>query len=92
MPSKERIAQQQLLQQFAAQYKKNAAARKTINILGISCSTINTDDETPRVPSSEKVLQDALDYACVTYKTVETKLVKLRDLSFAHCEANYSIK
>jgi hypothetical protein len=33
MPSKERLAQQKLLQQFAQQYKNNAVARKTINIL-----------------------------------------------------------
>lgn len=92
MPTKERLAQQKLLQQFAQQYTDNAAARKTINILWISCSTINTDDETPRVPSSEKVLIDALDYAKDTYDIVNTKVVKLRDISFEHCEANYSIK
>jgi len=92
MPSKERLAQQKLLQQFAAQYKAHADTRKTINILGISCSTINKDDGTPRMPSSEKVLQDALDYASGTYDVVDTKLVKLRDISFEHCEANYSIK
>jgi len=33
MPTKERLAQQKLLQQFAQQYTDNAAARKTINIL-----------------------------------------------------------
>lgn len=92
MPSKERLAQQKLLQQFARQYIDNAAARRTINILWISCSTINTDDETPRVPSSEKVLQDALSYAKDAYDNIETKIVRLRDVSFAHCEANYSIK
>jgi len=92
MPTKERIAQQQVLQQFATQYKTNAETRKTINVLGISCSTINTDDETPRVPSSEKILNDALAYAKDAYDVVDTKLVKLRDISFAHCEANYSIK
>lgn len=92
MPTKERLAQQKLLQQFAQQYKNNAVTRKTINILWISCSTINTDDETPRIPSSEKVLVDALDYAKDSYAVVDTKLVKLRDISFEHCEANYSIK
>lgn len=92
MPNKERLAQQKLLQQFAQQYTNNAAARKTINILGLSCSTINEDDETPRIPSSEKVLMDALDYAKSGYDVVDTKLVKLRDISFNHCEANYSIK
>jgi len=92
MPSKERLAQQKLLQQFAQQYRDNAAARKTINILWISCSTINTDDENPRIPSSEKVLIDALDYAKDSYGVVETKIIKLRDISFDHCEANYSIK
>lgn len=91
MHSKERLAQQKLLQQFAQQYVDNAIARKTINILGISCSTVNTDDETPRIPSSEKVLIDALGYAKDNYAVVETKLVKLRDISFEHCEANYSI-
>jgi len=79
MPSKERLAQQKLLQQFAQQYRDHATARKTINILGISCSTVNTDDETPRIPSSEKVLIDALGYAKDSY-------------DLAHCEANYSIK
>lgn len=92
MPSKERLAQQKLLQQFAKQYADNAAARKTINVLWISCSTINTDDDTPRVPSTEKVLEDALKYAKDTYAVVDTKIVKLRDISFEHCEANYSIK
>jgi len=92
MPSKERLAQQKLLQQFAQQYRDHAAARKTINILGISCSTINTDDEIRRVPSSEKVLIDALAYAKDGHDLIETKLVKLRDISFDHCEANYSIE
>jgi multimeric flavodoxin WrbA len=92
MPSNERLAQQKLLQQFAQQYREHAAARKTINILGISCSTVNTDDDIPRVPSSEKILIEALDYAKDSYNVVDTKLVKLRDVSFAHCEANYSIK
>jgi hypothetical protein len=38
------------------------------------------------------VLIDALDYAKDNYPVVDTKLVKLRDVSFEHCEANYSIK
>lgn len=92
MPNKERLAQQKLLQQFAKQYMDNATARKTINILWISCSTINTNDETLRVPSSEKILQDALSYAKDAYDKIETKIVRLRDVSFSHCEANYSIK
>lgn len=84
-------AQKKFLQECAAKYKKNAQERKTINILGISCSTINTDDEHLRVPSSEKVLEDTLMYAKQYDSSVETKLIKLRDLDFGHCEANYSI-
>lgn len=91
MPSQKFLAQQKLLQQFAKQYQTNASKRKTINILGISCSTVNTDDAKPRIPNSEKVLQDTLKYATKTHKQVATKVVKLRDIQFNHCEANYSI-
>jgi multimeric flavodoxin WrbA len=90
MPTQKFLAQQKLLQQFAATYKTNASKRKKINILGISCSTINTDDNPPRVPSSEKILQDTLRYASKTYD-VDSKVIKLRELNFDHCEANYSI-
>lgn len=91
MPSQKFLAQQKLLQQFANQYRTNADKRKTINILGISCSTVNTSDNPPRVPNSEKILQETLQYAKKTYKKVDTKVVKLRDIAFDHCEANYSI-
>ncbi len=90
MPTQKFLAQQKLLQQFATKYKTNASKRKKINILGISCSTVNKDDNPPRVPSSEKILQDTLRYASKTYD-VDSKVIKLRELNFDHCEANYSI-
>ena len=91
MPTAKFLAQQKLLQQFADQYRSHANKRKTINILGIGCSTVNTDDTPPRVPSSEKILSQTLQYATKQYKNIDTKLIKLRDIHFDHCEANYSI-
>ncbi|MBI4138784.1 flavodoxin family protein [Candidatus Uhrbacteria bacterium] len=64
---------------------------KPLRILGISCSTTNTDDPKERLPASEKILQDAL-HRSKTYHGCQTRLIKLRDLNFRHCEANYSIK
>lgn len=72
--------------------KSNVRDRKTINILGISCSTVNRDDKEIRIPSSEKLLLETFDIAKSIDSSVETKLFKLRDIKFLPCEANYSIK
>ena len=86
------LKQQEFLQKISAEYLKRAWERKTINILWISCSTINKDDDEPRMPSSEKILIETMDMAKAMRSDVETKLVKLRDLKFENCEANYSIQ
>ncbi len=64
---------------------------KPLRILGISCSTVNPDDKNVRVPTSEKTLLAALEYA-KTVHGADTMTIKLRDLTMRHCEANYSIK
>ncbi len=59
----------------------------SLNILGISTTNLNKD--LPRESTSENALQEALDFAKGEYGA-QTKMLKLRDLSFRHCEGYYS--
>lgn len=88
------LAQQKILHEQSATYLAHAQSRKTINIMGIACSSVNHDDEDPRVPSSTKILMDTLAYAQTMTSTypIETKQYILDDIEFKHCEANYSMK
>ena len=62
--------------------------KKTPRILGIS--TTNSNDKiAPRKSTSEDALNYALDYAKHEFGA-ETKVIKLRDLHFKHCEGYYS--
>ena len=62
--------------------------KKTPRILGIS--TTNSNDKiAPRKSTSEDALNYALDYAKHEF-SAETKVIKLRDLHFKHCEGYYS--
>jgi len=62
--------------------------KKTPRILGIS--TTNSNDKiAPRKSTSEDALNYALDYAKHEFGA-ETKVIKLRDLHFKHCEEYYS--
>jgi nitrite reductase/ring-hydroxylating ferredoxin subunit/multimeric flavodoxin WrbA len=63
-------------------------AKKNPRILGIS--TTNSNDKiAPRKSTSEDALIYALDYAKHEFGA-ETKVIKLRDLHFKHCEGYYS--
>jgi nitrite reductase/ring-hydroxylating ferredoxin subunit/multimeric flavodoxin WrbA len=57
-------------------------------ILGISTTNSN-DKVAPRKSTSEETLIYALDYAKNEFGA-ETKMIKLRDLHFKHCEGYYS--
>lgn len=59
----------------------------SLNILGIS--TTNMNNNLPRFSTSENALERALDYASKTYGA-KTKILKLRELKFRHCEGYYS--
>ncbi|MFL6358097.1 MAG: Rieske 2Fe-2S domain-containing protein [Nitrososphaeraceae archaeon] len=63
-------------------------AEKNIRILGISTTNSN-DKVAPRKSTSEEALMYALDYAKNEFGA-ETKMIKLRDLHFKHCEGYYS--
>jgi multimeric flavodoxin WrbA len=63
-------------------------AEKNIRILGIS-STNSNDKIAPRKSTSEEALMYALDYTKNEFGA-ETKIIKLRDLHFKHCEGYYS--
>ena len=91
--SKEYIAQKQFLQTQSDLFKKHSEERKTINILGIGCSSTSLDDEIRRIPSSHKILQDTLDKAKKLYPDTEVviRIHILEDMNFDHCEWNYSI-
>jgi nitrite reductase/ring-hydroxylating ferredoxin subunit/multimeric flavodoxin WrbA len=63
-------------------------AKKNPRILGIS--TTNSNDKiAPRKSTSEDALNYALDYAKHEFGA-ETKMIKLRELHFKHCEGYYS--
>jgi multimeric flavodoxin WrbA len=59
----------------------------SLNILGIS--TTNMNDDLKRFSTSESALEKALAYAQEKHNA-STRLVKLRDLEFRHCEGYYS--
>jgi multimeric flavodoxin WrbA len=59
-----------------------------INVLGISTTNLN-DTVAPRKSTSEQALLFALDYAKDELGS-DTIMIKLRDLSFKHCEGYYS--
>ena len=88
-----RKVQQHSLQQQSNNYLHNAQSRTSINIMLITCSTVNKDDEPTRVPSSEQIGLDVMELAHKLYPDheIQTKVFKLREIDFAHCEANYSI-
>ncbi|NTU97360.1 MAG: Rieske 2Fe-2S domain-containing protein [Chlorobiaceae bacterium] len=65
-------------------YRTNATS---LNVLGIS--TTNMNPSLPRPSTSETALQNALDFAASEFGAA-TKLIKIRDLSFRHCEGYYS--
>ncbi len=92
--SPEFLKQKQWLQTQSDSFLQHARERKTINIVWISCSTVNKDDNPPRVPSSHKLLERAMNIAKSINPTIEivTKIHKLDEMNFQHCEANYSIK
>lgn len=58
----------------------------SLNILGIS--TTNLNETLPRYSTSEEALIKALDHA--EKNGASTKLIKLRDLLYRHCEGYYS--
>ena len=68
--------------QFTKETEKNT------RILGISTTNSN-DKVAPRKSTSEEALHYALDYAKNEFGA-ETKMIKLRDLHFKHCEGYYS--
>jgi len=59
----------------------------SLNILGIS--TTNLNNKLPRESTSDNALEVALSFAKTEYGA-QTKMIKLRDLSFRHCEGYYS--
>ncbi|MBX7142277.1 MAG: nitrite reductase (NAD(P)H) small subunit [Chitinophagales bacterium] len=59
----------------------------SLNVLGIS--TTNLNESLPRFSTSENALEKALDYAKTEYGAA-TRIIKLRDLKFRHCEGFYS--
>jgi multimeric flavodoxin WrbA len=66
----------------------NMDVDKKINVLGISTTNLN-DTVAPRKSTSEQALLFALDYAKDELGS-DTIMIKLRDLSFKHCEGYYS--
>jgi nitrite reductase/ring-hydroxylating ferredoxin subunit/multimeric flavodoxin WrbA len=77
----------------AAQPKVHPLAREItreegpIRVAGISTTAMNR--QTPRYSTSEKLLQIALDYAAGQLG-VQTRLIRLNELDFRHCEGYYS--
>ena len=57
-----------------------------IRVVGIS--TTGMDAEEPRYSTSEALLDEALKHAAA--QGCETKLIKLNELKFKHCEGYYS--
>lgn len=64
------------------------AQKNNTRVLGISTTNSN-DKVAPRKSTSEEALLYALDYAKNEFGA-ETKMIKLRDLHFKHCEGYYS--
>lgn len=59
----------------------------SLNILGIS--TTNMNDDISRFSTSENALENALAYATEKHGAA-TRMIKLRELNFRHCEGYYS--
>lgn len=59
----------------------------SLNVLGISATNMNRD--LPRPSTSETALQSALDFAASQFGAA-TKMIRLRELNFRHCEGYYS--
>jgi multimeric flavodoxin WrbA/nitrite reductase/ring-hydroxylating ferredoxin subunit len=59
----------------------------SLNVLGISTTNLNA--ALPRLSTSEQALENALAHASEAYGA-ETRLIRLRDLGFRHCEGYYS--
>ena len=60
----------------------------SLHVLGISATNMN--QALPRPSTSETALQSALDFAASEYGA-ETRMIRLRDLQFRHCEGYYSL-
>jgi len=60
---------------------------ESLHVLGISATNMNRS--LPRPSTSETALQAALDFAVSEYGA-ETRMTRLRDLQFRHCEGYYS--
>ena len=88
------LAQQKFLQTQSDLFKKHSDERKTINIVGIGCSSTNLDDEIRRTPSSHKIMNQILEKAKELYPNIDVNIRThiLEDLNFDHCEANYSVE
>jgi nitrite reductase/ring-hydroxylating ferredoxin subunit/multimeric flavodoxin WrbA len=67
--------------------RKPERAAGPIRIAGISTTIMPADH--PRYSTSEALLELALAHAATTQQA-ETRLIKLRDLKFRHCEGYYS--
>jgi multimeric flavodoxin WrbA/nitrite reductase/ring-hydroxylating ferredoxin subunit len=59
----------------------------SLNVLGISTTQMN--DSLPRFSTSEDALQKSLAYAKEKFNA-DTRMIKLRNLEFRHCEGYYS--
>jgi nitrite reductase/ring-hydroxylating ferredoxin subunit/multimeric flavodoxin WrbA len=59
----------------------------SLNVLGISTTNLNAD--IPRPSTSDLALEEALDFA-KAHHHAQTKLIRLRELKFRHCEGYYS--
>ncbi|TLU83375.1 MAG: Rieske 2Fe-2S domain-containing protein [Chlorobium sp.] len=91
------ISDEPLQKAFRAEHQDNLIADlgnldyqttpKSLNVLGISATNMNPD--LPRPSTSETALQNALDYAASEYGAA-TKMIRIRDLKFRHCEGYYS--
>ncbi|NTV99131.1 MAG: Rieske 2Fe-2S domain-containing protein [Chlorobiaceae bacterium] len=59
----------------------------SLNVLGISTTNLNSG--IPRLSTSETALQSALEFAESQFGAA-TEMIRVRDLSFRHCEGYYS--
>lgn len=68
----------------ALKYETHAGS---LNVLGISATNMN--DDLPRTSTSEVALEHALQQAREQHGA-QTRMIKLRELKFRHCEGYYS--
>lgn len=61
--------------------------RGALRVLGLSTTAMDRDN--PRFSTSDHLLEHALQHAAALPST-ETRLIRLRELSFRDCEGNYS--